>query len=99
MVEPSFQRACRLFVLAFENDTQRTSAKGYYLPNVEINNYNVRVNGENVFDQPVKDNKVKYKNIRKIATGQGDDYTTGCLLDYPYFKDSYKMIAIDLSIQ
>ena len=40
-----------------------------------------------------------HKNIRNIATGQGDDYTTGCLLDYPYFKDHYKMIAIDLSKQ
>ena len=55
------------------------------------------INGENFFDQPIKDNKVTYENIRKIATGQGDDYTTGCLLDYPYFKDSYKMIAVDLS--
>ena len=52
-----------------------------------------------MFDQPIKNNKVTYKNIRKIATGQGDDYTAGCLLDYPYFKDSYKMIAVDLSKQ
>ena len=51
------------------------------------------------FDQPVKDNKVTYENIRKIVTGQGDDYTTGCLFDYPYFKDSYKMIVVDLSKQ
>ena len=43
-------------------------------------------NGENFFDQPIKDNKVTYENIRKIATGQGNDCTTGCLLDYPYFK-------------
>ena len=57
------------------------------------------INGENVFDQPIKNNKVTYESIRKIATGQGDDYTTGCLLDYPYFKDSYKIIAIDLSKQ
>ena len=49
------------------------------------------INGENVFDQPIK-NKVTYENIRKIATGQEDDYTTGCLLDYSYFKDNYKMI-------
>ena len=42
---------------------------------------------------------ITYENIRKIATGQGDDYTTGCLLDYPYFKDHYKMIPIDLSKQ
>ena len=57
------------------------------------------INGENFFDQPVKNNKVTYENIRKIATGHGDDYTTGCLLNYPYFKDSYKMIALDLSKQ
>ena len=57
------------------------------------------INGENFFDQPIKDNKVTYENIRNIATRQGDDCTTGCLLDYPYFKDSYKMIAVDLSKQ
>ena len=57
------------------------------------------INGENFFNQTVKDNKVTYENIRKTATGQGDDYTTGCLLDYPYFKNSYKMIAVDLSKQ
>ena len=99
MVEPSFQGINRLFVLAFENDTQRTSSKGYYLPNVEIKNYNAMINGENFFDQPIKDNKVTYENIRKVATGKRDDYTTGCLLDYPYFRDSYKMIAVDLSKQ
>ena len=49
------------------------------------------INGENVFDQPVKNNKITCENIRKIATGQGDDYTTGCLLYYLYFKDSYKI--------
>ena len=57
------------------------------------------INGEPFFDQPIKTNKVTYENIRKIAIGQGDDYTTGCLLDYPYFKDSYKLIAVDLSQQ
>ena len=57
------------------------------------------INGENFFDHSVKNDKVTYENIRKIATGQGDDYTTGRLLDYPYFKDSYKMIAIDVSKQ
>ena len=57
------------------------------------------INGENVFNQPIKNNKVTYENIRKIATGQGDDYTTGCLLDYSYFVDTCKMIAVDLSKQ
>ena len=61
LVEPSFQRVKRLFVLAFENDAQRTSSKGYYLLNVEIKNYNIMINGENVFDQPI--NKVTYENI------------------------------------
>ena len=85
LVELSFQGVNRLFVLAFENDDQRTRTNGYYLPN------------EDFFDQAIKDNKVTYENIRKIATGQEDDYTTGCLLDYPYFKDIYKMTAVDLS--
>ena len=57
------------------------------------------INGENVFDQPIKDDKVTSENIRKIATGKGDDYTIGCLLDYQYFRDNYKMIAVDLSRQ
>ena len=56
--------------------------------------------GKNFFDQSVKnDNIRKYENIRKITIGQGDDYTTGCLLDYTYFKKYFKMIAIDLSKQ
>ena len=97
LVEPSFQGVNRLFVLAFEGDAQRTSHEAYYLPNVEIKNYNIMINGENSFDQPLKNNKVTYENIRKIATGKGDDYATGCLLDYSYFVDTYKMIAVDLS--
>ena len=76
MIEPSFKRVNRLFVLAFEKDTQRTSHNGYYLPNVKLKDYNVMINRENFFDQPVKDNKIIYENIRKIATGQEDDYTT-----------------------
>ena len=99
LVEPSFQGVNRLFVLAFENDDDRTSSNQYYLPTVEIKDYNITINGENLFDQPIKNNKITYENIRKIATGQGDYYTTGCLLDYSYFADTYKMIAVDLSKQ
>ena len=97
LIEPSFQGVNRLFVSAFEND--RTSSNEYYLPNVEIKYYNIMINGENFFDQPIRNNKVIYENIRKIATGQGDDYTTACLLDYSYFADTYKMIAVGLSKQ
>ena len=57
------------------------------------------IDGKNFFDQPIKDNKVTYENIRKIVTGQGDDYTTGCLLDYTNFQKYCKMIAVDLSKQ
>ena len=100
LVEPSFQGVNRLFVLAFENDNHRSSTRRYNLPTVEIiKYYNIMINGENFFDQPTKNNKVTYENIRKIAIGQGDDYTTGCLLDFPYFTDTYKMIAVDLSKQ
>ena len=77
LIEPSFQGVNRLFILAFENDTQRTSHSGYYLPNVEIKNYNIVNNGENFFDQPIKNKKITYDNTRKIAAGYGDDYTTG----------------------
>ena len=99
LVEPSFQGVNRLFVLAFENDDDRISDDQYYLPTVETKDYNIVINGENFFDQPIKNNKVTYDNIRKIAAGQGDDYTTGCLLDYSYFPNTYKMIAVDLSKQ
>ena len=64
-----------------------------------MKDYNVIIDGKNVFDQPIKDNKVTYENIRKISTGQRYDYTTVCLVDYIYFKNHYKMIAVDLSKQ
>ena len=50
------------------------------------------INGKNFFDQPINSKTKTYENIRKIATGQGDDYTSGCLLHYSYFKSYYKMI-------
>ena len=99
LVEPSFQGVNRFFVLTFENDDNRTVDDVYYLPTVEIKDYNIMINGENFFDQPIKNRGITYDNIRKIAIGQGDDYTTGCLLDYSYFANTYKMIAVDLSKQ
>ena len=81
--------------MSFEDEMQRTSYKRYYLPAVEIKNYRVMIDGQNFFDQPVRNNLITSDSIRKIATGQENDYTTGCLLDYNYFKNFYKMIAID----
>ena len=67
----------RLFVLSFENRRVQESNKQYFLPTVQIKDYNVMIDWRNFFDQPVKND---------LRTGQGNDYTTGCLLDYPYFK-------------
>ena len=83
--------------VSFENENYRTSLPTYYLPKVEMKD--VMIDGRNFFDQTINSMTKTYENIRKIATGQGDDYTTGCLLDYTYFKKYYKMIAIDLSKQ
>ena len=85
--------------MVFENDLQRTSDRRYYLPHVDIKDYNVMIDGKNLFDHLLKNIKVTYENIRKIAMVQRHDYTTGCLLDYIYFKNYYKMIAVDLSKQ
>ena len=66
---------------------------------VEIKYYIVMTNGQSFFDKPVKNDLRTFDNIRKIATGQGDDYITDCLSDYNYFNKYYKMIAIDSSKQ
>ena len=79
--------------MEFKNDTQRTSSKRYYLPNVEKKDYYFIIDGKNIFDQQIKKDKITYRNIEKKM------YTTGCLLDYTYFKNYYKMIAVDLSKQ
>ena len=57
------------------------------------------IDRQKCFDQPIKNILITYDNIRKISTDQGDDYTTGCLLDYDYFNKYYKMIVIELSKQ
>ena len=66
---------------------------------MEIKNYYVMIYVRIFSDQPIKNDLKTYDNIRKIATAQGDDYTTGCLLDYPYFEKYYKLVAIHLSKQ
>ena len=83
--------------LSFEDNNGRTCYSPYYPLLVEIKNYNVMIDGRNLFDQPVTNNSITYNNIRKIATDQGDNSATSCLLDYPYFKEYYKMVAKDLS--
>ena len=86
-LDASFQGVNRLFVLAYQNTengnskVERDSHRKYFFPRVNITNYNVLIDGRNFYDKPINDQIKKYNEIRKIATGNRDDYTTGCLLD------------------
>ena len=80
-----------MFVLAYnnkegDNKISIDSYKRYFLQRVKIENYNIEIEGRNFYDQPINDSIKQYDEIRKISTGQGDDYTTGCLLDLSYFQ-------------
>ena len=81
------------------NRVIRGDYRKYFVPRVDITNYNVLVDGRNFYDQPINDPIRKYDEIRKITIGKGDNYATGCLLSYDYFKDNYQLIAVDLSKQ
>ena len=72
------------------------SYKKYFLPRVKIDNYNTEIDGRNCYDQPINNSIKQYDEVRNISTGQSDDYTTGCLLDYSYFRKNYRLIAADL---
>ena len=99
LIDPRFHGVNRLSVLLFENQGDRIVHTGYSLAKVEVKDYNVMIDGKNFFDQPVKSDLRTYDNVWNISTGQGDDYTAGCLLDYNYFTKYYKMRAIYLSNQ
>ena len=74
-------------------------SKKNFLLRVKIENYNIETDGRNFYDQPVNDVIKKYDEVRKVSAGQGDDYTTCCLLDFSYYKNNYRLIAADLSKQ
>ena len=91
----------KLFVLAYAygNVTNKNSYRKYFLQRLKIKNYNIEIDGRNFYNQPINDLIKQYNEVRKISTGQGDDYTTGCLLDFAYFEKNYRLIAVDLSKQ
>ena len=100
----SYQGVKRLCVLAYDdaagdNQVSVDSFKKYFLPRVKIENYNIEIDGRNFYDQPINDLIKQYDEIRKISTGQCDDYTTGCLLDFAYLEKNYRLIAADLNKQ
>ena len=104
LIDSSCQGVKRLFALAYDNTEGNNqvsvdSYKKYFLPRVKIENYNIEIDGKNFYDQPINDSIKQYDEIRKISTGQGDDYITGCLLDFAYFEKKYRLIAADLSRQ
>ena len=92
----------RLFVLVFSDqdaNPQKFKSRRYYLPKGIIKNYNIIVNGKNFYDQAIASHIKRYKEIRKLTTREGEDYTTGCLLDYDYIKSYYRLITVDLNRQ
>ena len=98
----SFQGINKLFVLTYaggNNVANENSYIKYFLPRLKIKNYDIEIDGRNFYDQSINDLIKHYDEIRKISTGQGDDYTTGCLLDFAYFEKNYRLIAVDLSKQ
>ena len=103
-IDPTFTNANRLFVLSFERieennvkKDQRDSFSYYYVPNVEIKDFNVLLDGKSFFELPVKNKEEAYKKI--INMSKNNDYTTGNILDFANFKEYYRLIAIDLSKQ
>ena len=93
-----------MFVLAYDNtaginQVSVDSYEKYFLQRVNIQNYKIEIDGRNFYDQPIIDSIKQYDEIRKILTGQDDDYTTGCLLDFDYFEKNYRLITADLSKQ
>ena len=98
LIDPTFSNVNRLFVLSFENEDDRTSYYKYYMPSIEIKDYNVLIDGNAFFQLPVKNLEKTYEKITQITDHRGY-YTRGNLLDHEYFKEHYKLIAIDLSKQ
>ena len=104
LLDASYQRVKRLFVIAYRdrggtNIVTADSHRRYFFRRVKIENYNIDIDRINFYDKPINDLIKQYDEVRKVSTGQGDDYTTGCLLDFAYFEKNYRLIAADLSKQ
>ena len=97
LIDPAFTNVNRLFVLAYQNADDRQSFSQIYLPRVMIKDFNVIIDKLAFFDLPIKTEEEAYENILDIS--RNNEYTTGTLLDYDYFKKYDKLIAIDLSKQ
>ena len=100
-LDPSFQGVNRLFVMAYNRENGQPTSNGQqkYLPRIDLEKYNVIIDGRNFYDNPIKSDIEKYRELKKVMIGKGEDYTTGSLLDFNYFDKHYKLVAVDLSKQ
>ena len=102
-LDPSFQGVNRLFLMAYsradDNQATRNGQRKYYLPRIDLQKYNVIIDGRNFYDNLIESDIEKYRELKNVMIGKGEDYTTGSLLDYYYFKKNYKLVAVDLSEQ
>ena len=99
---PSFQGVNRLFVMAYNSADDQPTRNGqqkYYLPRISLNKYNVIIDGRNFYDNPIESDIEKYRELKRVMIGKGEDYTTESLLDFNCFKKHYKLVAVDLSKQ
>ena len=98
----SSQGVNRLFLLAYNRENGQPTKNGrqkYYLPRIDLKKYNVIIDGRNFYDNPIESDIEKYRELKIVMIGKGEDYTTRSLLDYDYFKKHYKLVAVDLSKQ
>ena len=98
----SFQGVNRLFVMAYNRANGQPTRNGqqkYYLPRTDLNKYNVIIDGRIFYDNPIESDIEKYRELKKVMIGKGEDYTTISLLDFNYFGKHYKLVAVDLSKQ
>ena len=101
-LDPSFEDVNRLFVMAYNRENGQPTRNGqqkYYLPRTDLEKYNVIIDGRNFYDNPIESDIEKYRELKKVIIGKGEDYTTGSLLDFNYFDKHYKLVAVDLSKQ
>ena len=98
-LDASIQGVNKLLVFPYMRSANFTTENSYFLPRLKIDNCNIEIDGRNFYDQAINDSIKQYNEVRKISTGQDDDYTTGCLLDFAYFEKNYRLIAADLSKQ
>ena len=97
LIDPTFTNINRLFVLAYQNANDGQPFSQFYLPKVLLKDFNVVIDKLAFFDLPIKTEVEGYEKIIDIS--RNNEYTTGNLFDYDYFKKHYKLIATDLSTQ